>query len=302
MIEKLKTLLQKVDADYADIRYEIRYDNALRFNNEELTAVTSNRTDGYVIRVLKGGGLSAVAFTSLSDADKAIKSALESAVVMGKYRNKPVKLAAMEVVKDNFKPALVEDPRNVSMDEKIALMKKYVKIPLQRERIINVLLGYYDIIRQKYYVNSEGSEISEELVTSVLSGDIKSKSGNVIQNIRISAGGSDGFQNVRNQEANFDKRAGIAVDLLTAEPIKGGRYNCVLNHIMTGVFTHEAFGHFSEADLIESLPVMREKMQIGNKLGSNLVNIIDDATQEGLLGFYKYDDEGIAVRKVQLMK
>ncbi|MDP8323274.1 MAG: TldD/PmbA family protein [Candidatus Stygibacter australis] len=302
MIEKLKALLQKVDADYSDIRYEVRYDNALHFSNEELTAVTSSLTDGYVIRVLKGGGMSAVAFTSLVDAEKAIKSAIESAIVMGKYRKKPVKLAAIGVVKDQFKPPLVEDPREISMDEKISLMKKYVKIPLQQEKIINVELGYADIIREKYFVSSEGSEISEELVTTVLSGDIKSKSGNVIQNVRISAGGSDGFQNIRGQEDNFAKRAGIAIDLLSAEPIKGGKYNCILNHMMTGVFTHEAFGHFSEADLIESLPAMREKMEIGSKLGSDLVNIVDDATQEGLLGFYKYDDEGVSVRNVQLMK
>jgi len=75
-----------------------------------------------------------------------------------------------------------------------------------------------------------------------------------------------------------------------------------LNPMMTGVFTHEAFGHFSEADLIESLPAMRQKMEIGKQLGSDLVNIIDDATLTGLLGFYKYDDEGVSVRRVELMR
>jgi predicted Zn-dependent protease len=302
MIEKLKNLLQEVDADYADIRYEVKNLNHLQFSNEELTAVTSSRTDGYVVRVLKNGGLAAAAFTAWEDAENAIKSALKSAVVMGQYRNNPVVLANTEIVKDSFKPQLIEDPRDVSMEEKISLTKKYVRIPLQREEIINVDLSYADIIREKYFVNSEGSEIFEELVTTVLSGDIKSKKGNVIQNVRISAGGSNGFQQIRDQEANFEKRAGIAIDLLSAEPIKGGKYNCILNHMMTGVFTHEAFGHFSEADLIESLPAMREKMEIGSKLGSDLVNIIDDATQQGLLGFYKYDDEGVAVRRVELMK
>lgn len=302
MIEELKKLLQKIDAEYADIRYEVRHDSGLHFNNKELTSVTGSTTDGYVIRVLNGGGMAAVAFTDINDAEKAITAASKSALLMGQYRKNPVLLAPAEVIKDNFKPALLEDPRQVSMKEKIALVNDYVQIPLKHEKIINVELGYGDIIRQKYFVNSEGSEISEELVTTVLAGDIKSKSGNVIQNLRISAGGSNGFQNVRQQEANFEKRAALALDLLTATPIQGGKHNCILNPIMTGVFTHEAFGHFSEADCIESLPAMRQKMQLGNKLGSDYVNIIDDATLEGLLGFYKYDDEGIPVRRVELMK
>ncbi len=302
MIEELKKILQNIDADYADIRYEVRLDNGLQFNNEELMAVTSSTTDGYVIRLLKGGGLSAVAFTSLEDAEKAIKAASRSAVLMGQFRRKPVTLAPVEVIKANFRPSLREDPRQVTMEEKIALMKSYIQITRQDEKIVNTEIGYGDIIRQKYFVSSEGSEINEELVTTVLSGDIKSKSGNIIQNLRISAGGSDGFQTIRDQETNFERRTKLAHDLLTAEPIKGGKHNCILNPMMTGVFTHEAFGHFSEADLIESLPAMRQKMEIGKQLGSDLVNIIDDATLTGLLGFYKYDDEGVSVRRVELMR
>lgn len=65
----------------------------------------------------------------------------------------------------------------------------------------------------------------------------------------------------------------------------------ILNPDMAG-FYHEAFGHFSEADLIEDNPSMREKMKIGAKLGNEILTIIDDPTMPGQLGFYKYDDEG----------
>ena len=75
-----------------------------------------------------------------------------------------------------------------------------------------------------------------------------------------------------------------------------------MNPSMAGVFTHEAFGHYSEADLIENLPAMREKMKIGNKLGNDILNIVDNPTLPDQLGFYKYDDEGVKVRHTQLMK
>jgi TldD protein len=302
MFGELKSLLSKIEGDYADIRYELRRDNSFILNNGELCGVVASDTDGYVVRVLKGGGLGTIAFTQLSDAEKAIAAAEKSAELMGQYRSRKIRLASVEIEKAVYKAQLNEDPRAVSMEEKISLARKYLAIARSEEKIVNVELMYRDVIRDKYFVSSEGSEINEELVTSILSGDIKSKSGNVIQNLRISAGGSDGFGNIRNQEDNFSRRTGLALDLLQAVPVQGGKYNCVLNPIMAGVFTHEAFGHFSEADLIESLPKMREKMQIGNKLGSGLVNIVDDATIEGLLGYYKYDDEGVAVRRVQLMK
>jgi TldD protein len=75
-----------------------------------------------------------------------------------------------------------------------------------------------------------------------------------------------------------------------------------LNPSLAGVFTHEAFGHFSEADLIEDSPTMREKMRIGEILGNEVLSITDDPTMPGQLGFYKYDDEGVRARSVKLMK
>jgi TldD protein len=207
----------------------------------------------------------------------------------------------VEVVKDRFIPQLGENPLSVSIEEKMELIRKYLSIPLSHEQIINAIVGYSDVIRDKWFCSTEGSEVCERLVTSLLRGEIKSRRGNLIQNVRVSAGGSDGFGNIRDQEGNFEQRTRIAIDLLEAEPVKGGKYNCILNPMMTGVFTHEAFGHFSEADLVESLPSMRQKMQIGSQLGSEIVNIIDDATQSGQIGYYKYDDEGVRVRKVNLM-
>jgi len=107
---------------------------------------------------------------------------------------------------------------------------------------------------------------------------------------------------VRGREAEVEAKTRVAVDLLRAEPVKAGTYGVVLDPKLAGVFTHEAFGHFSEADLIEDSPTMREKMKFGARLGSDVVNIKDDPTLPHQLGFYKYDDEGVAAGPVQLMK
>lgn len=302
MFDTLRKIINGAKADYADVRYEIKKDTVVAFNGRDLSQIGSNSTDGYVIRVLDKGGLASVVFTQLTDASKAVRFAAENAHLIGKARKEPVRFAPAEVIKDKFIPELKEDPREVSMAEKLELTRRYNNIPLKYDKIVMTNIAYREICREKYYLSSEGTEIREDLITVQLSGLITSRDGNLIQNIRVGTGGSDGFSSVRNQEKLFEENTAIAIDLLKSNPVKGGMYNCILNPGIAGVFAHEAFGHFSEADIIETLPAMREKMEIGSKFGSDVLNIVDDASMPGQLGFYKYDDEGVRVRRVQLIR
>ncbi|MDP8227332.1 MAG: TldD/PmbA family protein [Candidatus Celaenobacter polaris] len=301
MLSKLKQILHKVEADYADIRYEIKKETFITLDGKELSNIGSTATDGYVVRILKNGGFTSVSFTKEEDAEKALKTAQENAVLLGNNIEKPIKLAEVPIIKDTFIPTLKEDPRKISIEEKLNLLMHYNNIPLAHKKIVMTNMGYSETTREKYFISSEDAEIHEVLITTSISGSIISKDGNLTQNVRVGAGGSDGFYTVRELDDKFEKRTKIAIDLLSAEPVKAGVYDCILNQSLAGVFAHEAFGHFSEADIVESLPAMRKKMQIGNKLGNNVLSIIDNATIPNQLGFYKYDDEGVAVREVKLL-
>jgi len=302
MFDKLKSILSRLDADYADVRYEVKKDTIVSFSGKELTEVGANSADGFVIRALKDGGMASVVFTKETDAEKAVRSVMENARLIAKNVAKPATLAEVELVQDAFVPALDEDPREVSMSEKLKLVRKYNDIPLGHDGVATTSITYQDVIREKYFLNSEGTQIREDLVTTRIAGEIIGKDGDLTQNVRVSTGGSHGFSTVRDQEDYFEKRTKIVLDLLKAKPVDGGVHNCVLNQSLAGVFTHEAFGHYSEADLIENLPSMREKMKIGSKLGHDVLNIVDNATLADQLGFYRYDDEGVQVRPTQLMK
>lgn len=302
MLDKLKTMLSKVDADYADIRYEIKKDVVISFNGKELSQISSNSTDGFVVRTLKNGGFATAVFTKIEDAERVTKTVVENAKLIAKNIQKPVTLAKTEVVKETFMPSLKEDPRKISMEEKVDITRKANDVPLSHKEIATTNVTYRETIREKSFVTSEGSEIREDLVTVSLAGEIIAKDSNLVQNVRVATGGSDGFYTIRNSEKNFEDRTQIAISLLKAKPVPGGVYNCILNPSMAGVFTHEAFGHFSESDIIENLPAMREKMKLGSKLGSDILNIVDNATLPNQLGFYKYDDEGVKVRHTSLMK
>jgi TldD protein len=302
MFDQLKRMLGKVQADYADLRYELKAETKIAYDGRDLSLVTSNSTDGYVLRVLKSGGLASISFTKAEDAEKAIRTVEENAALIGKRIKASVELARVEAIKDTYHPKLDIDPRRVSCDEKLELLQHYNEIPLQHSKVATTSLDYSDLSRDRYFISSEGSEIREDLVTTRLLGRITSKEGALTQTVRIGCGGSDGFARVKHREAEFEDKTALALNILKAKPVKAGTYRVVLNQRLAAVFTHEAFGHFSEADLIEDSPTMRAKMELGAKLGTDMLNIKDDPTRLNQLGHYKYDDEGVPARPTQLMK
>ncbi len=302
MFPQLTAILSRIGADYADLRYEVKKETIITFNGRELTQVGTNVTDGFVLRVLKQGGFSSVNFTREDQAEAAVRTALENAGLLAGHVSQPVSLASVPALEDAFSPSLPEDPRRVPLEEKLALTRRYNEIPYHSPGIATTQTQYAEIVREKFFVNSEGARIREDLITTRLGGTITSREGTLTQTVRVGGGGSDGFGRLRDQEGEFEEKTKIALDLLRAEPVEAGTYNVILNPDLTGVFTHEAFGHFSEADLIEDAPSMRERLTLGALLGNEKVSITDDPTLPGQLGFYRYDDEGVAVRPTALLR
>ncbi|MDD2332228.1 MAG: TldD/PmbA family protein, partial [Candidatus Cloacimonetes bacterium] len=301
MIENLKKMTAALKVDYFDIRYETKHVDRVVMSKKEIRSCDSNTGDGYVLRVLYNGALASVSFTKANQAEAAIRKAVENAGILAANQAIPKVLAPAPKVIDTVKAPLEEDPRNISLSEKIEITRHYSDLLFGQPRIANVEIAYSDTYRNKYFYNSEGSEINEELVTSRLAGGIIAQEGSLTQPVRFAFGGSNGFQKVRSREEEALAKAKIAADLLSAEPVVAGTYKMILNPGMAGVFTHEAFGHFSEADIVRDLPALREKMKLGTKLGTEILTIIDDATLPNQLGYYHYDDEGVAVRPVKLM-
>ena len=119
MFQFMRSLLSKMDSDYADIRYERKRETGITFHGKELTQIGSNSTDGYVLRALKRGGLSSMAFTRETDAERALRTVEENAMLIAQHIPEPIRLEEGEVIREVFLPELEEDPRQISMDEKL---------------------------------------------------------------------------------------------------------------------------------------------------------------------------------------
>jgi len=67
-----------------------------------------------------------------------------------------------------------------------------------------------------------------------------------------SVGRLEGFELIENLKPEDISllAAKRAVDLLSAKPAPAGSHTVIFDPSVTGLFTHEAFGHNSEADLV----------------------------------------------------
>lgn len=302
MAEEIEKFIHFSKVDFIDIRYETKTETQMQYSSKELKEVGSNITDGYAVRILHRGGMAGMAVTDFKDIKEAIGLLMGAARLASSKNKKPVKLAPAPATKANVKPKLANDPRKVPMEEKLDILKTYNGLILDQPDIKGTELKYFEVNRQKHYMNSEGTDISEELMTVGIAGEISAKRGTQVRNVRVSIGGATGMASLLNRNDVFVKKVKIARKLLDAKSIKGGKYDVILNPAMTGVFAHEAFGHLSEADGIEDKAQFRKRMRVGAKLGSENITIIADSTMPGNLGFYRYDDEGVAVRPITLIE
>ncbi|PIE52151.1 Zn-dependent protease [Candidatus Fermentibacteria bacterium] len=300
MLKKLASMISGSKADYVDIRYEVKKETSAVLAGTDLKKAGSNSTDGFVVRSLNNGGFSAVTVTREEDVPEAIRLAIEGADAMS-GEGKVVKMAPVEPAQDWVEPELEIDPATIALEEKIKLLRKYNDLMLSVAEIANTNMGYSEVDREKFFVSSEGASIRERICTVSISGEAIARRDNLTQNIRVAVGGASGFKSLLNRDEVFLKRAKLAKELLDAEPVKAGTYDVIINPGLTGTFIHEAFGHFSEADIIENNPPLRARMAMDSRIGSDVVNIIADTTIPDQVGFYKYDDEGTPVRKVSLM-
>jgi TldD protein len=298
----LDEIISRMDGDYGDIRYESLVRTRIEIKGTEVREVSKGVCDGFVLRLLKGGGFASTAVTKASDLVEAMRDLESKAELMRSRGGEKVCLKVPPAALEDVSGPLQEDPRGVSLEEKISLLGYYNSIARAVKGIISTSAVYEEIIRDRHFINTAGSLIHEPLVTCSITVRITSEGEGTFRNGRAVVASSNGFRGLRSREDVFERKADVVARLLKAEALPSGTYNVVLNQEMTGVFIHEAFGHFSEADMILNNPSMREKMRIGSEIGSPVLSIWDDPTMPGQIGFYRYDDEGVCSRRVGLME
>ncbi len=300
MRDRLTEALKAQNVEYADIRIEDKTNSWVNYRGPDLDSIGSSRTVGGIVRALWKGGWGYATFNDIDDLPKRVREACETARLVGKDQTY---FAPSAPVVDSIRAKLVKDFRQVPLAQKKALMEEYNQIILgYHKKIQTSEVRYADSFTSIWYANSEGTYIEEENPDTHVMTVAVGRDGDIVQDGFETGGGADGFQSVENFHEKARSSAQKAVELLSASPVRGGKYPVVTDPMLTGVFTHEAFGHLSESDFVYENPQMQEIMVLGKRFGADHLNILDDGALAGGLGTHKYDYEGVPTRRNYLIK
>ncbi|UCF09679.1 MAG: TldD/PmbA family protein, partial [Candidatus Bipolaricaulota bacterium] len=302
MRDELRKVLEPLDADYADIRFEENRKTSIRYEGRDLRQIASYSTSGGHVRAYANGGKATASFSRMKDAQQIAHDTCASARLAAAHRPEKLALAPAPVLTGDYPARPAHDPRTVPLTEKHALVARYNDIILGEPQVATTLCEYDEFSSRRVFANTEGTAIVYDLLITNIAGTIVTRGKGVVQRVRFAFGGNEEFSTLVNREDELRERVATACRLLDAEPARAGVLPVVLDPGEAGVFIHEAFGHLSEADGLQANPTFREKLPLGRELGGPSLTVSDDPGLSALPGGYIVDDEGVEASKTVLIK
>lgn len=287
-------------ASYCDVRSEQSKRQVVVVENGQQEQSSLQFISGIGIRVLFDGAWGFFSTTDKTKLEEGVTYAIKAAKTTHK-KNK-IKLGNTQTSKDTIIYPVIKKPEPDEL-AKIALDCDYT---MNQGKITkrHVIVQY--IQTEKDFENSEGTIITQNYTDCTI--DITATAhDSITQSVNTTEGGRGGLEALGNITDIARKTSEKAVQLLDARPPKEEKATLVMNPDFVSLLTHEILGHPSEADR-----VLGKEMawaggawwagKLGQKIGSESLNVIDDPTIEKSLGEFRYDDEGVRTKKVNLIK
>ena len=299
MRSEIESALKNVQADYVEIRIEETESTRIQYRDKLIEDIGRTTGMGGCVRALYKGGWGFVSFNNIGNLAEKVALAIKQAQLAGGQRSQ---LAPAEPVLDTDIVISKVDPTTVTLSRKKEILDAYNDIIWSAPRIQTSTIGYSDSRKKKVFASSEGSYIEQTRPDVTLRLMAVARDGSEVQQAHLSLGSLGEFGFVESLYDQVEEMAKQASRLLAAPQVNGGEYTVVLDPVLAGVFTHEAFGHLSESDHVYENEKLRDIMVLGRRFGDKHLNIVDGASVPGLRGSYKYDDEGTPASKTYLIR
>lgn len=321
MEEKLRGLINHLKAkhvNYADIRYVFRTNQSLAAKDQLIESLTLSDDIGIGIRVIVDGCWGFASTSDLADdelektANRAIKIAKASALT----KRGEVILEKLTPYIDKYKTRVKEDPFAVSLDDKIGLLLEVNKA-LRKNKNIKIAEANLDFYRtRKIFCSTEGAFIEQEIIESGGGYTATAVAGSEVQRRSYpNSHGGDyacaGYEFIRNLKLaeNAERVAEEATALLKAPECPAIETDIIITGSQMALQVHESCGHPTELDRVLGTEIslaggsFMTIDKLGSlKYGSPIVNIVADATIDGGLGSFGYDDEGVKACRSDIIK
>ena len=297
-------------AQYIDARMEECERKSVLIENGETEHIKVSKDIGIGIRLIKDGIWSFCSITnpnSFEQIKDTVNKSLQNSSHYAKSQKNKIILYPNATDKIRIDYPVAQKPE---LEELIKIGFECNKIISDMPRIIKAAVNPQYSVSSKYFVNSEGSAIMQNFTDVIIDMVATAHESGLVQSINITEGGRGGMEQITDKDKIQKSAAKIALkasQLVHAKPAKEEKATVVMNPDFVSLLTHEILGHPSEADRVLGKEMAWAggawwKGKIGEKIGSEKLNVFDDPTIKESLGWYYYDDEGVKTRKTELVK
>ena len=161
------------------------------------------------------------------------------------------------------------------------------------DQLAQVSISYGDVAKDVLMANTEGKLIRQQSSRKRFFVRVIAKDGNDLQSAIETLGDTEDLflWDETTLAAKVEAAAHRAMRQLSAKEAPSGTMPVIMSSEAGGTMVHEACGHGLEGDSVsKGLSVYKDKK--GQKVASDNVTVIDDATLPHYYGSHIYDDEG----------
>lgn len=318
LTEKALEKVRELGASYGDIRIVRRTSESIEVKNGKVEGLTSETDEGFGIRVIADGswGFAGSLTVEPDEIERVAGLAVRIARASAQVAHEPVKLAPVETAEGSFEFDVQKDPFEIPIEEKIKLLLDADRLMRQIPEI-KVARSSMNFRRtETIFASTEGSYIEQIKTesgagieaTAVAEGEVQKRSHPASFRGDFAAAGYE-FVEAMDLAGNAERIAKEAAQLLKAPQCPSDVRTLILEGSMLALQIHESCGHPIELDRVfgTEASYAGTSFLTPDKLddfryGSDIVNIVADATAPGGLGSFFFDDEGVPAQRVDIVK
>ena len=299
-------LATRAGASYADVRVGRSEQEFLRARERRLDDLTWGVSVGVGVRVLLDGswGFAGSELVSEDEIARIVALAVENARASRLIQTTPIVLEDIPAYHDDWRMPMRVDPFTISTQDKAAKLLAINEAALKAGAdYCTSLMGF--LREEKLFASSRGSRITQMRVRSspyFEATAVDKASGRFASRSTLAAPRGLGWDYIEGYD--FIAEAGLAAEQgrakLAAKPVVPGKYDLVIDPTNLWLTIHESIGHTSELDRALGWEAnfagtsFLTPEKLGQfRVGSPLVNITADRSQEGGLATVAYDDDGV---------
>jgi TldD protein len=304
-------------ASYADGRVVADDSESITVRNQEMEGIDRSSSLGVGVRVLVDGywGFAATARLEAAELERTARLAVEIARAAARLPMEPIRLADVEPATGTWHSPMQEDPFNVPLEEKVALLMEATR-RMQGVDGLAFAEGGIDLYRRRTWLaTSEGTAVEQTTVhsgagieaTALGEGELQRRSFPNSFRGHIAAAGWEHIQKLGLIE-EAERTATEAVELLRAPECPSGVTTLVLDSGQVELQIHESIGHPVELDRVLGMEesyagssFVRPEDRGRLRYASDLVSITADASLPGGLGSFGWDDEGVPAQSTPII-